>query len=80
MMVGKMTLAMYIFILLYISHPRLFPPYYHSRMPFPYVHFVNLLVHTFIFVSMFALFPILYYWSIPAVGIIALFYKGVSSQ
>ena len=48
-----------------------------SRMPLSYVHFVNMLVSTLILLSPVALFPVLYYWSIPAVGILALFYKGV---
>lgn len=48
-----------------------------GRMPMSYVHFVNMLVSTLIFLSPLALFPILYYWSIPAVGILTLFYKGI---
>ena len=33
-----------------------------GRMPLQYVHFLNLLVYTWILLSPFALFPVLYYW------------------
>ncbi|KAL7541287.1 hypothetical protein ACHAWF_006897 [Thalassiosira exigua] len=53
------------------------PDFYDGRMPLAYVHFVHLLVNTLLFWSPIALFPLYYYWSIPIVGLLTVFYAGI---
>ena len=50
---------------------------YDGRMPLAYVHFVNMLVSVTLVVSPFALFPQYWFWSIIAVGVLCLFYRGI---
>ena len=50
---------------------------YDGRMPLAYVHFVNMLVSVTLIVSPFALFPQYWFWSIVAVGVLCLFYRGI---
>jgi CRP-like cAMP-binding protein len=49
----------------------------HGRMPLSYVHFVQVLVDTFLIAAPFALYAELGEWSILAVGILTLFYSGL---
>mmetsp|Transcript_16128 Transcript_16128/g.22853 ORF Transcript_16128/g.22853 Transcript_16128/m.22853 type:complete len:426 (-) Transcript_16128:204-1481(-) len=48
-----------------------------GRMPLAYAHFVQLLVDSLLFISPFALYSELGMWSIPAVGLLTLFYAGL---
>ena len=48
-----------------------------GRMPLAYAHFVQLLVDTLLFISPFALYSEMGVWSIPAVGLLTLFYAGL---
>ena len=50
---------------------------YDGRMPLAYVHFVNMLVSVTLVVAPFALFPQYWFWSIVAVGVLCLFYRGI---
>jgi len=53
------------------------PDMYDGRMPLAYIHFVHLLVHVLILVSPVALFPLYWFWSVIAVGILSTFYFGI---
>jgi hypothetical protein len=48
-----------------------------GRIPLAYAHFVQILVDSFLFLSPFALYSELGIWSIPAVGLLTLFYSGL---
>ncbi len=48
-----------------------------GRMPLAYAHFVQILVDSLLFISSFALYAELGMWSIPAVGLLTLFYAGL---
>lgn len=48
-----------------------------GRFPLFYVHFVQLLVDTFLMISPFALYVEMGIWAVPAVGILTLFYSGM---
>jgi predicted membrane chloride channel (bestrophin family) len=46
-------------------------------MPLAYAHFVQFLVDSFLLIAPFALYSELGIWSIPAVGLLTLFYAGL---
>ena len=48
-----------------------------GRIPLAYAHFVQLLVDGFLVLAPFALYAELGVWSIPAVGLLTLFYSGL---
>mmetsp|Transcript_3862 Transcript_3862/g.8480 ORF Transcript_3862/g.8480 Transcript_3862/m.8480 type:complete len:576 (+) Transcript_3862:95-1822(+) len=48
-----------------------------GKMPLAYAHFVQILVDVFLFLAPFALYGELGIWSVPAVGILTLFYSGL---
>lgn len=48
-----------------------------GRIPLAYAHFVQILVDTFLALAPFVLYSELGIWSIPAVGILTLFYSGL---
>jgi predicted membrane chloride channel (bestrophin family) len=48
-----------------------------GRIPLAYAHFVQLLVDAFLLLAPFALYSELGVWSVPAVGILTLFYSGL---
>ncbi|KAL3927211.1 MAG: hypothetical protein SGARI_005383, partial [Bacillariaceae sp.] len=48
-----------------------------GRIPLAYAHFVQLLVDAFCFMAPFALYSELGVWSVPAVGLLTLFYSGL---
>ncbi|CAJ1930955.1 unnamed protein product [Cylindrotheca closterium] len=48
-----------------------------GRIPLAYCHFVQVLVDSFLFLAPFALYVELGIWSIPAVGLLTLFYSGL---
>lgn len=48
-----------------------------GKIPLAYAHFVQILVDTFLLLAPFALYSELGIWSIPAVGILTLFYSGL---
>lgn len=50
-----------------------------GRMPLAYVHFVQILVDGFVFISPLALYPDLGEYSILACGLITLFYSGMNN-
>lgn len=48
-----------------------------GRIPLAYAHFVQVLVDSFMLIAPFALYSELGVWSIPAVGLLTLFYTGL---
>lgn len=48
-----------------------------GRIPIVYAHFVQLIVDIFLALAPFALYCELGFWSIPAVGILNIFYSGM---
>ena len=48
-----------------------------GRIPLAYAHFVQILVDSFLVLAPFALYVELGIWSIPAVGLLTLFYSGL---
>ena len=48
-----------------------------GRIPLAYAHFVQVLVDSFLVIAPFALYSELGIWSIPAVGLLTLFYAGL---
>ena len=48
-----------------------------GRIPLVYVHFVQILVDSFLLLAPFALYSELGIWSIAAVGLLTLFYSGL---
>eukprot|EP00986_Skeletonema_menzelii_P009237 scaffold4151_cov137-Skeletonema_menzelii.AAC.9 len=48
-----------------------------GRIPLAYAHFVQVLVDSFMLIAPFALYSELGLWSIPAVGLLTLFYTGL---
>ncbi|KAK1743540.1 bestrophin family protein [Skeletonema marinoi] len=48
-----------------------------GRIPLAYAHFVQVLVDSFLLIAPFALYSELGIWSIPAVGLLTLFYAGL---
>ena len=48
-----------------------------GRIPLAYAHFVQVLVDSFLLIAPFALYSELGMWSIPAVGLLTLFYAGL---
>jgi hypothetical protein len=50
---------------------------YSGRMHLSYVHMVNMLIDVLICLSPLALFPLCYFWLVPAVGTFTFFYKGI---
>jgi len=48
-----------------------------GRIPLAYTHFVQILVDTFLALAPFVLYSELGVWSVPAVGILTLFYSGL---
>ncbi|KAL3910804.1 MAG: hypothetical protein SGARI_001947 [Bacillariaceae sp.] len=48
-----------------------------GRIPLAYAHFVQLLVDAFLVMAPFALYSELGVWSVPAVGLLTLFYSGL---
>jgi predicted membrane chloride channel (bestrophin family) len=48
-----------------------------GKIPLAYAHFVQILVDSFLLLAPFALYSELGIWSIPAVGILTLFYSGL---
>jgi predicted membrane chloride channel (bestrophin family) len=48
-----------------------------GTIPLAYAHFVQLLVDSFLVIAPFALYAELGVWSVPAVGLLTLFYSGL---
>ena len=46
-------------------------------MPVSYVHFVHLLTGIFLIMAPLCLLPEYYFWAVPAVGLLTLFYGGI---